>query len=438
MASPIGRCGATTLGTPPRPQIAYLDDLSLKWYREESPRLPVWDDPLNRDLMPYDRVFEPIAADGRIYLPYNDSDKVVCFSLGTGDVEWTYFADGPVRFPPVAANGKIYCVSDDGWLHCLDGRTGKVVWKHQGGPTDRKVLGNERIISMWPARGGPVVRDGAVYYAASIWPFLGTFMYALDADSGEVIWVNDETSAQYIKQPHSAESFAGVAPQGALAVTDHYVIVPGGRSVPAVLRRDTGELVHFHLNEGGKGAGGSTVIANDRHLYVHTRLRGVRRFDLASGVKTEVMLNEPVLHDRVAYTSTAEAISAVNVDKEVVWEVAADGRHDLIRAGQRLYAAGDGGITVLASDDLLTQAPTVAQHIPIDGTPVRLVAASRHLVVVTQEGSILVFGDADDANVAADSATRVAEGGRRSDTSRPTDVARRSSLAASILIAAWK
>ena len=134
--------------------------LGLKWYREESPRLPVWDDPLNRDLMPYDRVFEPIVADGRIYLPYNDSDKVVCFSLGTGDVEWTYFADGPVRFPPVAANGKIYCVSDDGWLHCLDGRTGKVVWKHQGGPTDRKVLGNERIISMWPARGGPVVRDG--------------------------------------------------------------------------------------------------------------------------------------------------------------------------------------------------------------------------------------------------------------------------------------
>ena len=246
-------------------------------------------------------------------------------------------------------------------------------------------------------------------------------MYALDADSGEVIWVNDETSAQYIKQPHSAESFAGVAPQGALAVTDHYVIVPGGRSVPAVLRRDTGELVHFHLNEGGKGAGGSTVIANDRHLYVHTRLRGVRRYDLASGVKTEVMLNEPVLHDRVAYTSTAEAISAINVDKEVVWEVAADGRHDLIRAGQRLYAAGDGGITVLASDDLLTQAPTVAQHIPIDGTPVRLVAASRHLVVVTQEGSILVFGDADVANVAAERATHVAEGGRRAVTSRPTN-----------------
>ena len=42
------------------------------------------------------------------------------------------------------------------------------------------------MISRWPARGGPVVRDGTVYFAASIWPFMGTFIYALDAETGSV------------------------------------------------------------------------------------------------------------------------------------------------------------------------------------------------------------------------------------------------------------
>ena len=60
-----------------------------------------------------------------------------------------------------------------------------------------------------------MIQDGVVYFTASIWPFMGTFIYALDADSGDVQWVNDSTGAQYVKQPHSAPSFAGVAPQGA-------------------------------------------------------------------------------------------------------------------------------------------------------------------------------------------------------------------------------
>ena len=36
----------------------------------------------------------------------------------------------------------------------------------------------------------------------------------MDPDTGTVQWVNDGTGAQYHKQPHSAPSFAGVAPQG--------------------------------------------------------------------------------------------------------------------------------------------------------------------------------------------------------------------------------
>ena len=90
---------------------------------------------------------------------------------------------------------------------------------------------------------------------------MGTFIYALDAATGNVLWVNDETGAQYIRQLHSAPAFAGVAPQGALVATAEALIVPGGRSVPAVFDRQTGELRYFEINAGGKGTGGSFVAA---------------------------------------------------------------------------------------------------------------------------------------------------------------------------------
>src|SRR5207253_2459499 len=83
----------------------------------------------------------------------------------------------------------------------LPAESGKLLWKFRGGPSDRKILGNERLISTWPARGAPVIADGKVYFAASIWPFMGIFIHALDARTGEPIWTNDGDGSLYIKQP---------------------------------------------------------------------------------------------------------------------------------------------------------------------------------------------------------------------------------------------
>src|SRR5262249_45200605 len=152
----------------------------------------------------------------------------------------------------------------DGHLYCLNAAKGTLLWKFRGAPTDRRILGNERLISTWPARGAPVVADGTVYFAASIWPFMGIFIHALDAETGKVIWTNDGDGSLYIKQPHSADSFAGVAPQGPMAIAGDLLLVPGGRSVPAAYDRKTGKQVHFLLNENSKKGGGHAVtIAGD-------------------------------------------------------------------------------------------------------------------------------------------------------------------------------
>src|SRR5262245_45711816 len=130
--------------------------LGLVWARHETPREPVWDDSLNQDLMPYDKQFEPVVVGQRLYLSFNDSDKVVAIDTASGRTLWTFYTNGPVRFPPVATAERVYLTSDDGYLYCVAADDGKLVWKHRGGPSDRRILGNKRIISTWPARGGPV------------------------------------------------------------------------------------------------------------------------------------------------------------------------------------------------------------------------------------------------------------------------------------------
>ncbi|MFV1966797.1 MAG: PQQ-binding-like beta-propeller repeat protein [Pirellulaceae bacterium] len=388
---PMWRCDA---GRTAASKESLPAQLELQWTRVLPPRRPVWDDSLNRDLMPYDRTFEPVVMGGRMFVGFNDRDKLVAYATANGAELWTFFTDAPVRLPPVGWQGRVYFCSDDGYLYCVAAEDGALLWRRQGGPSARKVIGNQRVISAWPARGGPVLRDGHLYFAASIWPLMGTFLYALDAETGAIIWSNEETSAQYMKQPHSAPSFAGVAPQGALVATDDLLLVPGGRSVPAAFDRRTGELRYFRLNEGGKGNGGSFVVADDSEFYVHTRERAVRSYSLETGVKTAFMTNEPVLAGERIYAAEMSGelpvIRAYDRGKKVCWEVAADGRGDLILAGNRLYAAGKDRIVAVERPQAGQRAKIVWSH-PVDGDVARLLAADGRLFAVTLDGRILAF-----------------------------------------------
>jgi len=362
--------------------------LQLEWERVYSAREQVWDDPLNHDLMPYDKVFEPVVMGGRMFIGFNDRDKVVALDLSTGAEVWTFFTGGPVRLPPVCWQGKVYITSDDGHLYCVNADDGKAVWSFSGAPSARKALGNSRLISAWPARGGPVIRDGKVFFAASIWPFMGTFLYSLDAETGKVVWVNDGTGADFIKQPHSASSFAGVAPQGALVATKDTLLVPGGRSVPAGFDLATGAMKYFHLNDGGKGNGGSFVAAGDKYFYVHTRDRGVRVYDLETGTQGKSVMNEPVIDGSRLFDSDTEKVRELGTSEKVLWEVTADGSGDLIKAGDHLYAAGKSSLSAIS----LTDKPEVTWTQPVHGEVRRLIAANGKLITVTQDGRIHVYG----------------------------------------------
>ncbi len=415
---PMWRYGANRVAATPH---GLPDQLHLQWVHHYAPQKPTWNNPLNQDLMQFGKVREPVVVGGLLYLASSVNDRVDALDVRTGKTRWSFYTNGPVRLPPVAANGRVYVVSDDGYLYCLNGKSGDLVWKFLGAPSERRIIGNERQISSWPARGGPVLADNVVYFAAGIWPFMGVFIYAVDATTGDEVWRSDNTGSKHMIQPHGAPSFGSVAPQGALVVQGDKLLVPGGRSVPAIFNRHTGVMEYYHLSKYPGGA--FTCALGDFFVNYHRDL-STTLFDLNTGnfVLTSFG-NVPVMTDEALYCmgDIVKAFDYANlrleshqeevIDKDTresktvtkqewkldpLWEYEIDATGDLIKAGGRLYAGGAGVVSALsipAAGQTAPQAPEVSWTAEVEGSVARLVAASNMLFVATLEGSLYAFGE---------------------------------------------
>ncbi|MBT3198595.1 MAG: PQQ-binding-like beta-propeller repeat protein [Phycisphaerales bacterium] len=229
------------------------DKLHLQWTKRYPTLRPAfWQ--IRQGRLQFDAGYEPVVAGKTLFVGSSHNDSVTALDTDTGRQRWKFYADGPVRLAPVAADGKVFFGSDDGRVYCLSASSGKLLWSRRGAPSGRQVLGNGRLISVWPVRGGPVLVNGRVYFAAGVWPFEGIFVCALDAATGRRIWVNDKCGSMYIKHPHGAMAFGGLAPQGYLAVHKDELIVPCSRAFPAYFDLATGKLNSFAFGHGGHGS----------------------------------------------------------------------------------------------------------------------------------------------------------------------------------------
>ncbi len=228
------------------------ENLSLAWVRELPKLTPAFND--NR--LQFDAGHEPVVADGYMLIASSRTDSVNAYDTKTGKQLWTFYANGPVRMAPAIA-GPLACFgSDDGFLYCVELATGELRWKHRAVPSRRHLIGNKRLISVWPVRGGPVVEDGIVYFAAGVLPFEGVFVYAMELATGKVVWRNDRLGYLFGQQPHNTQAIGGLAPQGYLLINGDELVVPCSNAYPARLNRRTGELIQFELPRAGRYPGG--------------------------------------------------------------------------------------------------------------------------------------------------------------------------------------
>lgn len=387
---PMWRCDAARSAASPEELPAKL---YLQWVRKLAEPTPAW--PPWQYKLQFDRSYEPVVMDKTIFVPSMVSDSVTAYDTDTGEEKWRFYSDGPVRFAPVAWRDRIYFVSDDGCLYCLDAENGALIWKFRGGPSDRRILGNDRLISSWPARGAPVLYDGKIYFAASIWPFMGIFIYALDAETGQVVWSSSGSGSVYIKQQHNSPAFGGVAPQGYLAATEDKLLIPS-RTVPACYDRKTGELLYYRLSDNayGKYVGGYDVAVwkqwffNNGVLYRLCDGVGIARTpfpvladDAAIGLRENGEL--------MAYMPRPNKARAKGLWKMEVSPVL---ERIHIKAGSRVYGSSGGGVIVAIDIPDANGQGEVRWQGTVEGEVWNMLAADGKLFVVTVEGGIYCFG----------------------------------------------
>ncbi len=170
----------------------------------------------------------PVAAGGLVFVGGQDG-IVRAFDAVTGKTEWTAYTGGAIAFPPTIWQGRALVSSADGWVYAFEAKTGRQLWRFRAAPQERKIPVYGSLMSTWPSSSGVLVEDGVAYFAAGIVNYDGTYVHALDAETGRIKWQNN-TSGHLDK-----EGQTGVSVQGHLPLYDGKLYMAGGTSIsPAV------------------------------------------------------------------------------------------------------------------------------------------------------------------------------------------------------------
>ena len=379
--------------------------LHLQWVRRLPEPRPAW--PASQPALRFDVSYSPVAAGGLLFVPSMVTDTVTAYDAESGAERWRFYADGPIRLAPVTDGRQVWFGSDDGHLYCVGAADGRLRWRVRGGPSDRRVLGNDRLISTWPIRGGPVLADGRVYFTAGIWPFMGIYAHAVEAATGKSVWINSGEGANWTVQPHNSPAFAGFVPRGHLAATPFGLVAPGGRTQPGCYDLKTGRLSGFGF--GPKNSGTCRVTARSHWCFAGGAMREIADGRVVAACAatlhdTETLYGtrgDEIFAERLQVKESktervdrrGKKVVGVRSDLVPLWTASLSGapQHLFLKAGSRFYAGEEKRVVALKVDPKEGNAE-VAWQGAIEGVPWTMLAADGRLFVVTVEGRVYCFG----------------------------------------------
>ncbi len=379
--------------------------LELRWRHQPSaPPAPAWPAPARGSYWQQltrieprvvdDRTFHPISVGDAVLYASSSDDALHCLDAATGQRRWKFVTDGPLRYAPFVHQQTAYFGGDDGCLYAVRLDSGQLLWR-QRLDLDRRIVGNGRVISAWPIRGGVLVRDNVVYAAAGLFPSQGVTVFAFSCDDGKQLW----------KSP-SAHSL-----QGYLLAGSQELLIPTGRLTPiAVSRVDGTTLGGFGGEPGSYAALIGDVLINGRGN------RGQVSFSSQSG--RQLLGQLPVRHvsadsqrvyllgdgklralDRARWSQLTSELSqqkttlAERQRREDVWEhltlwnIECEDQEALAVCGNAVIVGGQQAVTAydVASGEVLWQAP-------VPGGAARLAISENRLVLSNADGELLCFG----------------------------------------------
>ncbi len=180
----------------------------------------------------------PVTAGGLAFIGGPDG-IVRALDAATGQVRWKAYTGGAIRIPPTIWKGRAFVGSGDGYVYAFEAKTGRLLWRFRAAPTQRKIPVYGSLLSTWPVSGGVLVEDGIAYVTAGIMNYDGTYVFALDAETGQIKWQNN-TSGHLDR-----EARTGVSAQGHMLLHDGKLYLASGTSLsPAIYDIANGQCLN--------------------------------------------------------------------------------------------------------------------------------------------------------------------------------------------------
>ena len=133
----------------------------------------------------------PTIANGLAYLTRPNAHELIAIDTASGTVRWRFTANGRLDTPPAVYRGLCLFGSAAGWIYALRADSGEVVWRLRAAPTDERIVAYGQVESPWPVPGAVLVMDDVAYFAAGRQPLAdgGILVFAVNPMTGERHWV---------------------------------------------------------------------------------------------------------------------------------------------------------------------------------------------------------------------------------------------------------
>ena len=254
----------------------------------------LWTAPVTGD---YHEFPTPVIVDGIVYYPSNyGTDSLYALDAATGELIWKYrtgYTDDAVT----VKNGYLYTASDSLW--CLDAMTGERIWAtaaaDAGGST-------------------PAVVDGRVYCGRASYSQSTSYIYCFNAVTGAEIW--------------SVTIYGYTA--SCLTVCSGMVFIPAYMGSLYALDANTGSLV-WENNDSYTGYWDSSPVVVDNLIYINGDDSKARAINATTGITVwEVDITPgtylsatPAYHDgRLYFGDQVDAYHCLDAsDGSTIWSV---------------------------------------------------------------------------------------------------------------------
>ena len=289
------------------------------------------------------------VSQGRIFTlgQRGDTEYVMALDAATGKKVWETAAggayrerrgDGPRGVPTVEAE-RLWAVTADGKLVCLDTKTGKQIWKADF----VSQYGGE--VPHWGYSESPLIDGTRVIVTPG---GKGHAVVALDKATGKLIWKSQSDGAAY--------SSASLATVGSIRL----FVVFTTNGVMGV-KADNGELLWRYDKVANGTANVATPLVSGNHVFVSSDYGtgcALLRLDASGGgVKaTEVYFSREMKNHHASsilvngqlYGFNSSILTAMKFESgEVVWRDRSTGKGSVAYADGHLVALGENGVVAL-------------------------------------------------------------------------------------------